>query len=276
MGTLISHLRVQDLVEIVVLSFIFYKISVFVRGTRAANILKGTAVLVLAAVVAKAAGLYTIDRVLNYIFGFGAIALLIVFQPDLQRALARLGRMTSPASASRERRQLEDVVRAAVVCAERQMGFLVVIERKVGLGEYIATGRELDSDVSAEMILAIFQPPGPLHDGAVVISGDRIAAAACILPLADLPPSHPRLGTRHRAALGISTETDAVAVIVSEETGKIGVGIDGALRRGITANELRQVLQEGLASPGPVRRGIFARRAGRGAGAGAGAGGGAS
>ncbi len=234
------HPTLTDVIDIAVVAFIVYKLFSLVRGTRALQMMMGFVVLVLAAYAAQLLQL----EALNQIFQAGqlvwVVAILIVFQPELRSALARIGRTPvlkffvkvedSPVVA--------EVVRAAAQLSEEKRGAIIAIQREVGLMEYVESGKPLHAEVSAELLTTIFAPYTPLHDGAVVIEGNNIVAASCILPLTQFPVYDAAIGTRHRAAIGLSEETDAVVVVVSEETGNISIAVGGRLEKNLSPEQL--------------------------------------
>lgn len=234
------HPSVADVIDIAVVAFIVYKLFTLVRGTRALQMMMGFVILVFAAYAAQLLRL----EALNQIFEAGqlvwVIAILIVFQPELRSALARIGRTPvlkffvkvedSPVVA--------EVVKAASQLSEEKRGAIIAIQREVGLMEYVESGKPLHAEVSAELLATIFAPYTPLHDGAVIIDGNNIVAAACILPLTQFPVYDAGIGTRHRAAIGLSEETDAVVVVVSEETGNISLAVGGRLERNLSPEQL--------------------------------------
>jgi diadenylate cyclase len=234
------HPTLSDVIDIAVVAFIVYKLFTLVRGTRALQMMMGFVVLVLAAYTAQLLRL----EALNQIFQAGqlvwVIAILIVFQPELRTALARIGRTPvlkffvkvedSPVVA--------EVVKAASQLSEEKRGAIIAIQREVGLMEYVESGKPLHAEVSAELLATIFAPYTPLHDGAVVIEGNNIVAASCILPLTQFPVYDAAIGTRHRAAIGLSEETDAVVVVVSEETGNMSLAVGGRLEKNLSPEQL--------------------------------------
>jgi diadenylate cyclase len=248
-------LRIWDIVDIAIVAFIVYQALMLIRGTRAVQLVIGLAVLFGAYVVSRWLGLYTLQWLLSYVGLVVPIALLILFQPELRRMLEQLGRGGvslvgfAPHGLDREAaiRLVNDVARAARVLSSRKIGALMVLERQVGLQDFIETGIRIDAVVTVQLLINIFFPNTPLHDGAVIIRGNRVVAAGCLLPLSERPLSR-GLGTRHRASIGITEETDAIAVVVSEETGTISLAQEGRLRRGLTEEELKVEL---LGSFGP-------------------------
>ncbi|WP_366923156.1 diadenylate cyclase CdaA [Metallumcola ferriviriculae] len=237
-------------VDISLVAFVIYKGTMLIRGTRAVQLLKGLAVLVAASFASKRLGLTAINWMLDQTRIAILVALPIVFQPELRRALEQLGRgkfFARPLSTlgpDDMSRLIGDVIRAVNVLAKNKDGALIVIERETGLNDYIETGIKMDGVVTVELLTNVFVPTTPLHDGAAIIRGDRVAAAGCFLPLTDSPYLSSQLGTRHRAALGISEISDAVVVIVSEETGTISVAEEGKLTRYLDENTLRETLED--------------------------------
>ncbi|MEX2582051.1 MAG: diadenylate cyclase CdaA [Gemmatimonadota bacterium] len=231
----------KDLLEILVVSAVFYRILVLLAGTRAIQMLLGLLLLV---------GIYFLSRMLNLdllrsllenLFEFGAIAALVVFQPELRSALAHLGQnqlWRRFFNRLEETAVAEEVAQAAEELARAKVGAIIAIEREVGLGEYAETGTPLQARVSAALLNTIFTPYSPLHDGAVIVRGDSIVAAGAILPLTQFPVTDKSMGTRHRAALGLSEETDALVIVVSEETSQISLAVRGRLERGLDGERL--------------------------------------
>jgi len=243
MEEILSRLRWQDGVELLVLWGIFYRLFLAMRGTIGVAVLKGLSILVIVGVVAQVLGFETISFILRYIFGIGAIGVLIVFQPELRRALARIGRAPFFGFTYTQEKVLDEIVRAASYLSENMQGGLIVLERQMGLDNYADTGVRIDGMVSADLLTTIFTPHSPLHDGAVIVRKDRVVAAGCILPLADVIELARPLGMRHRAALGVSVESDAVCIVVSEETGAVSLAIGGKLTRNLDRELLERVLK---------------------------------
>ena len=237
----------RDVVQVLIVAFLLYRALLFVVGTRALHILLGLLLLGAAYVAAVLLRFEMIAYLLGLVFTYGAIALLIVFQPELRSALARLGQSRVMRFFYRgEAHQVAEEIAEAVDRLSRAgTGAIVAVEGEVGLGDYLASGTPITAKVSADLITTIFTPYSPLHDGAVLIRGDTIVGAGCILPLTQFPVEDKSLGTRHRAAIGLSEETDAMVVVVSEETSAISVARRGELERGISLPRLRELLASG-------------------------------
>ncbi len=246
-------------VDVGVVAFLCYHLLRVIRGTRATAILVGLLLLALAYVAADSAGLLTLSWLLGHFLSYSFIfGVIVLFQADIRRALAELGRssrflsrLARLAEDDRvaQRGTIEAVAKAAVQLARRRVGALVVLERTADLGDLTATGLRLDAAVTPELLLAVFNPQSPIHDGAVVVQGGRVSAAACLLPLSSAP-TDPELGTRHRAALGLVEECDATVVVVSEQRGEISVAHEGRMHRGLDERGLRTLLHATLVGDG--------------------------
>jgi diadenylate cyclase len=241
----------QDLIEILIVAAIFYRILILLAGTRTIQMLIGLLLLIAVYFIARVLNLDLLRSLLETLFEFGAIAALVVFQPELRSALAHLGqnRILRFFNRMEETEVAEEIVTAAEELARTKIGAIVAIEREVGLAEYAETGTAMHARVSSALLTTIFTPYSPLHDGAVIVRGDMIVAAGAILPLTQYPVADKSLGTRHRAALGLSEESDALVVVVSEETGQISLALRGQLIRGIEREELLSALST---TPGAV------------------------
>jgi uncharacterized protein (TIGR00159 family) len=234
---------IRDTIDIAIVSLGIYWLLLLIRGTRAVQILVGLFVLIAALVASNVFELVTMRLILDNFFGSAVLILIVLFQNDIRRALARVGRGLFPAvSAEQESQIVEEVVRAAQTLSKRRIGALVVLERETGLQDQIEAGTRLDSEVSKDLLVAIFHAQSPLHDGAVVIQQGRIGLAGAILPLTVKTELPEGVGTRHRAAVGITEETDAVVIVVSEETASISVVMNGEIVQGLDAPHLRRVL----------------------------------
>ena len=262
MADVLAAVRWRDVIDIALVALIVYRLLVAFRGTRAAQMLVGLAVLLAASVIARRFDFHTLGWILDNFWSFWAIALIVLFQPELRRALARLGQarfLRDFVGSSRAERAhvVDEVVQATVTLSARRIGALIVIERGAGLRQYAELGVPLDALVSGDLLESIFLPHSPLHDGAVLIEGARLSAAGCFLPLSRTVDLARALGSRHRAALGISEETDAVAVVVSEETGRVCLAVDGRIESPMDDAALRDrlvqlVAEERAPAPRPA------------------------
>ncbi len=243
---LIRHISWRDILDIAIVSFIVYRLLLLLRGTKAAKMLVGLILLLLASVLSRHMRLYTLDWLLQSFWAYIVIALIIIFQPEIRRALARMGEASffPTFTSAEELKSLEEIVRAAISLANRKIGALIVIQRETKLKDFVELGTALDAKVSKELLMSIFHPSSPIHDGAVVIKGNRVIAAGCFLPIAPTTRISKALGTRHRAALGLSEETDAVVIVVSEETGQISMSMNGKLETHLDMGTLRDVLTD--------------------------------
>jgi diadenylate cyclase len=240
------HLTAGSVLDILLVSFLIYQFLLLVRGTRAVPMLTGAGALVIAFYIAHLTNLRTLDWLVGTILPYSIFALIVIFQTEIRQALSRLGRniTRSRVSQSEASDVYDDVVMAASAFSQDQTGALIVIEREIGLRTYIESGVALDAHLSYELLATLFRPSAPLHDGAVILQGDRVAAAACFLPLSMNPLLSTQMGTRHRAGIGITEETDAVSVIVSEETGGISIAVSGQVERDVSPDRLRTRLGE--------------------------------
>jgi diadenylate cyclase len=254
-------------VDVFVVAYIFYRLLLLVQGTRAAQMTIGLLAIAVTSIIAEWARLDTLNWLLSNLKTVWIVAFIVLFQPELRRALAQIGqsRLFRRIVRSQSFGVVGQVAKAAEEMSRRRIGGIIVIEQTVGLRNYVETGVRLNSDVSSELLLSIFTSQSPLHDGAVIIEGNQVSAARCILPLSQTRSPGRILGTRHRAALGLSEEVDAIVVVLSEETGNISVASDGLLTRMKDAAELRSFLVEVLGSPqqhgksGPRLRQILSR-----------------
>lgn len=230
-------------VEILILAVVFYFLVKFFRGTRGAAILTGiTIVLAVLMVVTRFTNLSVLNSLLQKLMPFLALALVVIFQPEIRRALARLGRQGNFMAGKARRALADPIADAVLLMASRKTGALIAIEREMETRGIQDTGTAMNCEVSAELLTSIFYPGTPLHDGGVIISEDRIAAAGCVFPLTQIDDLARDLGTRHRAAIGLTEETDTLVLVVSEETGIISIAYNGRLRRGFDGPRLRRVL----------------------------------
>ncbi len=236
-----AHLTVISVIDILLVAIVIYEFLALIRGTRAALILSGLSIVALAFYISRMGELVTLNWLISRALPYAVFALIVIFVPEIRQALARLGRrMTLARSAAAEADAYDDIALAANLFSQNQTGALIVIQREIGLRTYIESGVALDAQLSYDLLATLFRPSAPLHDGAVIIQGDRVAAAACFLPLSMNPVLSTQLGTRHRAAIGITEETDAVSIIVSEETGSISLAVAGTIERDLTVEQLRE------------------------------------
>lgn len=245
---------VVDILDIAIVAFIFYKLYVLIEGTRAIQMFIGLFILILVSFFSRWLNLNALNWILSSLKTVWLIAFVILFQPELRKALARLGqnRLIGRFLKVEESTTVNEIVKACYQMSEKGLGALISIERDVGLKSFIETGIPLDARVTEDLLVTIFTKHSPLHDGAVIIEGNRIVAAGCILPLSQNPRLSQAIGTRHRAALGLSEETDSLNIIVSEETGMVSTAVDGKLKRNLDVNTLRNSLIEkiGIKSEG--------------------------
>jgi len=248
---------VKDIIQIALVAVGFYYVLRLLARTRAIQMLIGVVLLTLVYLASRLLDLDLVVYIMEKLFQYGAIAALIVFQPELRSALARLGqsRMLRLFGRMEENEVVEELVEAIERLARGRIGAIIAIERSVGLEEYALTGTPIDAKVSAGILSSIFAPYGPLHDGAVLLRGDTIIAAGVILPLTQFPVADKSLGTRHRAALGLSEETDALIVVVSEETAQVSIADRGRLERDVDMDRLRHILVGATAGAGRVLAG---------------------
>lgn len=240
----------RDIIDIAIVTYVFYRIILLIRGTRAEQLVKGLVILLLAMVASGILGLRALNYLLRSAMTVSLIAIPIVFQPELRRALEQLGRgkffqRTSFLYKAEDfEHMVNEILKAIDVFIKKRFGALIIIERETGLGDIVETGIKVEGLVTAELLVNIFMPRSPLHDGAVVVRGDQIVAAGCYLPLTDNPNLSKELGTRHRAGLGITEHSDAVAIILSEETGVISLAHEGKLTRYLDEKTLKQMLYD--------------------------------
>jgi diadenylate cyclase len=245
---LLSTVNGRDLIDILAVALAVYALLLLIRGTRSVQWLLGILVLVGISYVAKLAGLVTLERLIGIFVAVIPFAIIVIFQDQIREALATFGTTSLLGLGTPQivELTLNEIVRTASALAKSRTGALIVLEGKQGLREYTEKGTRLDAEVSAELLMNIFTPNAPLHDGAVIVRGDRIAAAGCFLPLTKQLDIDSDLGTRHRAALGISDQSDALALVVSEETGHIAIAFDGQLTRHLDSGGLHALLLEQL------------------------------
>ncbi|AEI45972.1 diadenylate cyclase CdaA [Paenibacillus mucilaginosus] len=247
----ITEIRIKDIIDILIVSYVIYKLILVVRGTRAIQLLKGILVVVVTWALSSWFKLNTLQWMMNQMFTFGLVGVFIIFQPELRRALEQLGRGTLFSRTNSEEdqdvnRRINEVLKAVNYMGRRKIGALIVFERETGLNDYIESGIGMESKISSELLINIFVPNTPLHDGAVIIRGGQLMAAGCYLPLSENPFISKELGTRHRAAIGMTEVSDAMSVIVSEETGQVSLAMNGHVLRDIKEDALLAKLFEEL------------------------------
>lgn len=232
-----------DLLDIAIVSFLIYEFLKLIRGTRAVQMAVGSLFIVALFYVSRLAPLQTVNWMIRNMLVYLAFAAIVIFQSDIRRALAHFGQAPFFRYLNRQEaadETIEEIVVAATMLAAQRIGAIVAIEREIGMRNYIESGIPLDATLTYDLLMTIFHPGSPLHDGAAILQENRIAAAACFLPLTVNPRISRQLGTRHRAAIGLTEENDAVAVVVSEETGQISLALDGRIERNLTPDALRQ------------------------------------
>ena len=257
----LPNLDITAIVDILVVAFLVYEALMVVRGTRAGHILLGILFMVLFYVAAVWGRLEALRSVLSFIVPYLGIAIIVLFQSEIRRTLARLGRKRwfGLGSDYRPLESVAEIMLAVEQLASRKTGALIVLERDIGLRTFVESGVRLDAQISRDLLLSIFQPGLPLHDGAVIVQNDRVAAAACFLPLTTNPAFRSELGTRHRAAIGITEETDCLTLVVSEETGRVSVAAAGVLKQGLSMADVEQRihLHFGVRRPAPAHADEF-------------------
>ncbi len=244
---LLKHITIINVIDILIVSYIIYKIFMLIKETRAEMLVKGIALIIVIMIVSDRVGLVTLYWLIKSAIQIGVIALIIIFQPELRRALEHLGRsrfFTKSLMITEEEvdNATKQIVEAVCNLSSTKTGALIVIEQETGLNDYVQAGIKLDAVLTSQLLENIFVVNTPLHDGAVIIRNNRIAAAACFLPLTENYETNKKLGTRHRAALGMSENSDALVVVVSEETGNISLAINGKLTRNYNAERLKDIL----------------------------------
>ncbi|KAB2330713.1 diadenylate cyclase CdaA [Bacillus mesophilum] len=243
----------SNTIDILLVWFVIYKLIMIVKGTKAVQLVKGIFVILLVKIISDQFHLQTLGWMMEQVLLWGFLAIAIIFQPELRRALEQLGRgrFFSRSGHQEEEEQeklIEAIAKAVDYMAKRRIGALISLERETGMGDYIETGIQLHSKISSELLINIFIPNTPLHDGAVILQKNQVAAAACYLPLSESPFISKELGTRHRAALGISEVTDSITIVVSEETGSVSVTKNGELHRELKSDQFKEMLSKELLS----------------------------
>jgi diadenylate cyclase len=243
-----SNVRIRDVIDVLIVAYVLYKLLNLIKETRAEQLTKGIVVLLVLTKLSEWARLYTINYILDNAMTVGVLAILIVFQPELRRGLEYIGRSSFLKKSLIEVRgesiskTIDEIVDAVASLSRQRIGALIVLEKQTGLNEVAETGTEINGVVTSDLLINIFIPNTPLHDGAVIIKDNIIKAAACFLPLTDSSNVSKELGTRHRAALGISERSDSLSIVVSEETGSISIAENGSISRYLDTKTLRQIL----------------------------------
>jgi diadenylate cyclase len=237
-----SLLLVKIFIEISILWFVYYGILIFARGTRGVYVLRGIILITLFFIITKQVGFERINWILTKIFALSILAFLIIFQQEIRRGLANIGQRRWSRFFLKESEVIKEITTACFLLSKKKIGALIAIGRETRLENYIESGIEIDAKVNSELLMTIFMPNTPLHDGGIVVAGERIVASGCLFPLTQNPKISTTLGTRHRAALGLSEETDAIVIVVSEETGGVSVAIGGRLTHDLDRESLERVL----------------------------------
>ncbi|PWA09250.1 TIGR00159 family protein [Pueribacillus theae] len=240
---------IGDIIDILLVTYVIYKLTMLIRGTKAIQLLKGISVIIAVWFLSSAFQLRTLQWLVEQAINFGFLAIIIIFQPELRRALEQLGRgrfFTRYASPEEEeyKETIDALVKASTYMGKRRIGALISVERETGMNEYVETGIPIQAKITSELLINIFIPNTPLHDGAVIVNKNNILAAACYLPLSESRFISKELGTRHRAAIGISEVTDSLTLVVSEETGQISLAKNGEIYRDLDEENLREQLNK--------------------------------
>lgn len=262
-SSLLTWQNLIHLIDILVIWFLIYELLVLIRGTRAVQLFRGIMIIILVKVISWYAGLSTVSWVMDQILNWGVIAIVIIFQPEIRRGLEHLGRGSflnhNQSTNETEEEMIKQLDQAIQYMSKRRIGALISIQMKTGLEEYIETGIPLDADISGALLINTFIPNTPLHDGAVIIKNNRIAVAAAYLPLSDSKLIPKELGTRHRAAVGISEVTDALTIVISEETGEVSITKDNELIRNMSQNDYLKFMRSQLCTHEPARDNLLTR-----------------
>lgn len=249
MWQFLGNLRWQDGVDIILVAVIIYQVVLILRGTQAIPVLAGLFLLFLAYLVARQLQFFTLEWLLDIVVKSFVLIVIILFQADIRRVLSRMGKKALAPGGLDAPLTVEEVCEAADTMASRYIGALIVMERYIGLSDFLEGAIRLDALVTKDLLVSLFWPHNPTHDGAVILQGDRAVAAGCLMPLSRNPNLDPTLGTRHRAAVGITEQSDALALVVSETSGQISLAQGGKLRRDLTRLQLRQALRDLLETP---------------------------
>lgn len=244
MFDVMHNIRLLDILDICIVAFIIYRIILLIKGTRAVQMLLGLAVVLIVYMGSRVGELHTLNWFLSNFLSSIILVIVVIFQNDIRRALMHVGRnpFLGGATYHEESHLIEELVKACVALANRKIGALIVVERETGIKDILEAGTILDAKISSDLIRAIFMPTSPIHDGALVVQQGRVSMAGCFLPLTQGSNLSTELGTRHRAAIGLTELADAIAIVVSEETGKISVAVNGGMTRNLDATSLKKVL----------------------------------
>ena len=249
MWQFLSQLRWQDALDIILVAIVLYQVISLLKGTQAIQVLAGMFLIFLIYLGARSLGLFTLEWLLDGVVRSFLLIVIILFQADIRRVLSRMGRKAFLPPYASEPLILEEISDAVETMAGQRLGALIVLERHIGLSEYLKGAVKLDAVITKELLISLFWPHNPTHDGAVIIQGERIIAAGCTLPLSGNPDLDPALGTRHRAAVGLTEHADALVIVVSETTGQISLAQGGRLMRNLSRLQLRQALRNILEPP---------------------------
>jgi diadenylate cyclase len=249
MMQLFTHLRWQDFLDIILVAVIIYQVILLLKGTQALQVLAGMFIVFLVYLGARSLGLFTLEWLLDGVVRSFLLIVIILFQAEIRRVLSRVGRRAFLPTYAAEPLILDEISEAVDTLASQRLGALIVLERHASLADYLEGAVKVDALITRELLVSIFWPHNPTHDGAVIIQGERIVAAGCTLPLSANPNLDPTLGTRHRAAVGLSELTDALVIVVSETTGQISLAQGGRLARDLSRVQLRQALHQILEPP---------------------------
>ena len=253
------QLRWQDFADIILVAIIIYQVLLFLKGTQAIQVLAGMFLLFLLYLGAKRLELFTLEWLLDGVVRSFLLIVIILFQADIRRVLSRMGRRALASADASEPVILEEICDAVETLASQRIGALIILERQIGLSDYLEGAVKLDAMVTKELLVSLFWPHTPTHDGAVIIQGDRIIAAGCLLPLSSSADLDPTLGTRHRAAVGLTEHSDALALVVSETYGQVSLARGGKILRNLSRLQLRQTLKD-LVEPPSGKRGKWSER----------------
>ena len=262
MWQFLSQLRWQDAADIILVAIIIYQVFLFLKGSQAVQVLAGMFLVFIVYLAAKRLELFTLEWLLDGLVKSFLLIVIILFQADIRRVLSRVGRKALASADSSEPLIIEEICDAVENMANQHIGALIVLERQIGLSNYLEGAVKLDALVTKELLVSLFWPHTPTHDGAVIIQGDRIIAAGCLLPLSSNAELDPALGTRHRAALGLTEHSDALALVVSETFGQISLARGGKLLRNLSRLQLRQILKD-LVEPAAHKKGTWIDRLNR-------------